>query len=229
MVWHVFEKKSEMYALSVLKENPHTAVDYTGPVFDVRSEACHLYRHPNGKWYSRGVLTDFTDLLFPQNPELDGRFIGVDYNDNQNFCRSCQGERGFAGFRNPDTYVFHLFFDGGEVIDFNQVIGAMRYAMEVKADLSRCTVQGFSMECKDTGMWLLADLFGRVAEDAARQDTEPNAVVRLMSLSGMRLSELSAALGVPYRTMQNWKLGYHECPAWAVPLFELKLLLDGVI
>lgn len=55
-----------------------------------------------------------------------------------------------------------------------------------------------------------------------RQES-PREIKSIISNSGMSLKELSRILGIPYRTLQNWKDG-KRCPAdWVVNLIAFRL------
>lgn len=45
----------------------------------------------------------------------------------------------------------------------------------------------------------------------------------LIESSGMNLKEFSEYFEIPYRTVQNWKLGKRECPEYLLKLMKYKL------
>ena len=49
----------------------------------------------------------------------------------------------------------------------------------------------------------------------------------LIESSGMNLKEFSEYFEIPYRTVQNWKLGKRECPEYLLKLMKYKLEKEG--
>ena len=40
----------------------------------------------------------------------------------------------------------------------------------------------------------------------------------LLTKSGLKLTDLAARFGIPYRTLQNWKAGVRPCPQYIVDM-----------
>ena len=51
----------------------------------------------------------------------------------------------------------------------------------------------------------------------------------LLKASGMNIARFSEYFEIPYRTVQNWKLGLRECPEYLIKLIEYKLTKEGVL
>lgn len=45
----------------------------------------------------------------------------------------------------------------------------------------------------------------------------------LFEMSGMNIKQFAEYFKIPYRTIQNWKLGLRECPEYVLKLIEYKL------
>lgn len=48
-------------------------------------------------------------------------------------------------------------------------------------------------------------------------------IEEIIELSKMNIKELSEYLHIPYRTLQDWKLGNRKCPEYILELIEYKL------
>ena len=48
-------------------------------------------------------------------------------------------------------------------------------------------------------------------------------LIKLLESSGMNIKEFAEYFEIPYRTIQNWKLGVRECPEYVLKLMEYKL------
>lgn len=42
----------------------------------------------------------------------------------------------------------------------------------------------------------------------------------LLTKSGLKLTDLAARFGIPYRTLQNWKAGVRPCPQYIVDMMS---------
>lgn len=64
------------------------------------------------------------------------------------------------------------------------------------------------------------DLIGRVYD--ALHSTLPE----LLQIFGMTQVAFANYFGIPYRSVQDWYLGSHKCPAYLLPMAAKLLLLD---
>lgn len=51
----------------------------------------------------------------------------------------------------------------------------------------------------------------------------------LLERSGMKMTEFGVYFNIPYRTLQHWKAGTRECPAYLIELMLYKLENENII
>lgn len=49
----------------------------------------------------------------------------------------------------------------------------------------------------------------------------------LLDRSGMRMTELSARFGIPYRTLQDWKSGVRKAPQYVIDMMAELLRINN--
>lgn len=64
---------------------------------------------------------------------------------------------------------------------------------------------------------------------AINYDEMPKNFAELVRATGRKMTWLSEYLGVPYRTIQDWKSGARNCPAYAFKLMIRTMREDGII
>ena len=70
------------------------------------------------------------------------------------------------------------------------------------------------MECKNTSL----------TETDTRRELKD-----LLEQTGMTVREAADVLGIPFRTFQNWTLGYRRCPDYMVQMIKSQLWEKKII